>query len=457
MASGTNVGNLNATLSLSAFEFNAGLKQSEEAAKQFATTTEVSSQRASTAMMKAGRAGGGVNTGGIAQAVQSVGFGLQDFTSQLGTRGLAGAIPAAANNVQMLGAMFGPVGLAATAVGGALAGILLPRLIETGSIFGKTAEEAKAFSDKVAKSADDAFRPWREAEMEKFDALRGTEEQLDSRIERIKEKTSLLIEEQVALLTARQNSINAGNIDEANAFAGEANKKRDQIIADQKRMAELEGSRGAVAAANDQRNAAKLEEKNRKDNEEYTLKSIENVEKFRLDSLEKYGTESQKTEAKIARERREAESRFGLSSGASEAMKQFDKNADAQRQKARENGADMSQLEARLAREREAERSKLGGVTGSEDAMRQFEKDAEVERQKARVKDAESALSEMGSAAGGSAGASRSSSAGVEAINRATSGTASLQSVAKESLKVQRDQLKELERLARPVMVSLSG
>jgi hypothetical protein len=55
----------------------------------------------------------------------------------------------------------------------------------------------------------------------------------------------------------------------------------------------------------------------------------------------------------------------------------------------------------------------------------------------------------MGTAAGGSAGALRSSSAGVAAINRAVTGAASEQSLARESLKVQKEQLKKLDQIAR--------
>lgn len=79
-----------------------------------------------------GSAGGGVNYGMIAA---QLGFGLQDFTSQLQNSknladGLGRGVMAVSNNVQMLGAAFGPTGMAITAIGGALAGVILPHAIK---------------------------------------------------------------------------------------------------------------------------------------------------------------------------------------------------------------------------------------------------------------------------------------------------------------------------------------
>lgn len=68
------------------------------------------------------------------QIFQQAGFALQDFMSILsmgGPNAAARAFGGVANNVQMLGAAFGPIGMAITSVGGALAGILLPALLRT--------------------------------------------------------------------------------------------------------------------------------------------------------------------------------------------------------------------------------------------------------------------------------------------------------------------------------------
>lgn len=101
------------------------------------------------AEMAAQRAG--VNFGmafqqGGARMAQQAGFMLQDFTSVLsmgGANALPRALSGVMNNVQMLGAAFGPVGMAATALGGALAGILLPELLKADDVIGKYLESLK--------------------------------------------------------------------------------------------------------------------------------------------------------------------------------------------------------------------------------------------------------------------------------------------------------------------------
>lgn len=70
-----------------------------------------------------------------AMIAQQLGFGLQDFMSQVqnsknAVDGLGRGVMAVSNNVQMLGAAWGPMGLAVTAIGGALAGIIIPASIK---------------------------------------------------------------------------------------------------------------------------------------------------------------------------------------------------------------------------------------------------------------------------------------------------------------------------------------
>lgn len=114
----TKIADLNAMLTMDTASFTQGATVAAASANKMADSL-AKTQSATSAM-----------SNGTARAITQVGFALQDFSSQLSTRGLAGAIPAVTNNVQMLGAAFGPVGMAATALGGALAGIALPPLIE---------------------------------------------------------------------------------------------------------------------------------------------------------------------------------------------------------------------------------------------------------------------------------------------------------------------------------------
>lgn len=91
---------------------------------------------------------------GAGRNIAQIGFAVQDFTSVLeggGKNALGRALMSTMNNIQMLGAMFGPWGMALTAVGGALGSMLIPKLLE-----GETA--AKSFSSSIKdtmKSLDD--------------------------------------------------------------------------------------------------------------------------------------------------------------------------------------------------------------------------------------------------------------------------------------------------------------
>lgn len=86
-----------------------------------------------------------------ARAFTQIGFAIQDFHSQIGTRGIGGAISAVTNNVQMLGSAFGPMGMAITAVGGAVAGIAIPALIEFMTNTKKATAELNTLGDEWDK------------------------------------------------------------------------------------------------------------------------------------------------------------------------------------------------------------------------------------------------------------------------------------------------------------------
>lgn len=94
------------------------------------------------------KSGGGFGRGG-AQIAQQLGFGMQDFSSQLMNSknladGLGRGIMSVSNNVQMMGAAFGPTGMAITAIGGAVAGMVLPATIKW---LMNTEAEEKALKD----------------------------------------------------------------------------------------------------------------------------------------------------------------------------------------------------------------------------------------------------------------------------------------------------------------------
>src|SRR3990167_10809742 len=95
--------------------------------------------------------GGMVNLGG---AIGQAAFAAQDFSSILsmgGRNALGRALMSTANNVQMLGASFGPWGLAISAVAGALASVLIPKLFEGASAFAEIANSIKDATGRLDK------------------------------------------------------------------------------------------------------------------------------------------------------------------------------------------------------------------------------------------------------------------------------------------------------------------
>lgn len=89
-------------------------------------------------------------SGAMGRGVGQLGFAIQDFSSimSMGGRGaMERALMSTMNNVQMLGASFGPWGLAITAVGGALGSLLLPKLLEG-------VDETEKFTAAVKENAE---------------------------------------------------------------------------------------------------------------------------------------------------------------------------------------------------------------------------------------------------------------------------------------------------------------
>lgn len=413
----TNVGNLNATLTLSQFEFNAGLKQSETAAMEFASTVEMQSRRADHAFGSIGKTGAKGIVGNLASPLQQVGYAIQDFSSQFETRGWSGAIGAVTNNVQQMGAAFGPVGMAVSALGGALAGILLPRLIETGSLFGRTAEEAERAANRLKASADKILDPWRQSENAKFDVLKGTEDQLDQRLERMRFSYQMLIQERDFYQRSEAEAVRVGNQAEAESYrklATETDDKAKQLNAQGRSLA---GSRNQVRENEAARKQQEEDETRVKEMEEFRKKSEEEVGKFRQQSMERFGTEQQKMEARHAREREEAEKNWG--NALTEAESAAITKAQDDLNEARKRGQNIEEMyqssseperkaaneEARKGiKDAEDRLKELQGNSGAFGARELMKAQQEAERKKLEISEAEKKLSEMGPASGMSAG-----------------------------------------------------
>ena len=402
----TNVGNLNATLSLSEFEFTNGLKQSETAAMAFASTTEVAARRSEAAMSKAGG-----NIGGkLAGMTQQAGFAIQDFSSQFATRGIGPAIGAITNNVAVLGSAFGPVAGAATAMAAALGGILLPKLLESTGWFGKSKEALEEYR----KELDDFYAGFAKQSTEKASFMERPPEDLDKELKKKRELWQQYNNEVIALNQTSAQSAAAGDDESADISfkkAVETAKKRDQI---QKEGKALAAARPEVEAAQADRDRKKADAEKEKAYLKSLAEGNDALIKLKQDGLEKFGTESDKLAAKQAREMEELKSKTKDLSG--------------------------TQKDAATA-----------ALTAQQD----------TEKQKLKISEEQAKLNEMGTAAKGSAGVNRNSAEGVSAINRATTGTMSEQDIAKKSLKTQEESLKRLQEIARQksnvIMVQLSS
>ena len=229
-------------------------------------------------------------------------------------------------------------------------------LFRSGSIFGRTAEDAARAADRLKASADKILDPWRQTENAKFDVLRGTEEQLDQRLERMRQQFSLAREEMLFYQRSVAEANRVGNAAEAESFtklAEDAARNANAISAQGKALASLRPQVRENELANKQQ---KDDEKRVQEMEEFRKSSEEAVAKFRQQSMERFGTEQQRMEARHARERLEAEQKFGNAPGEEENAAIL--KAQQELQDLQQNSGAYGALSL-LKSQQEAERKKL--------------------------------------------------------------------------------------------------
>ena len=430
----TNVGSLNCSLSLSAYEFQQGLARSETAALEFADVVSTQSARADVALGRVGKSAGKTN---IAGAVSQVGYLVQDFSSQI-DRGIGPAIGAITNNVQMLGSYFGPVAGATTAIGAAVAGVILPSAIEwlmnTKQLAKEAEEAADQFNRFVALRKDVAA----------LETLGGAEKErkdLEQQIE-INEKLKKSVADRIVM---EQDTLSVLKKQNDARFIG----IRNSAIGDINFGGVLDwavGNEDHIRAVR----VGELTKSLKKERETYEKMFAEGVAAH--DKLNAIGPNSL-AGAKEEEVKKSAEFDKHFDESAKRQKDMWAAEADIKKKGLNEFGSATQNAQAKI----EAERLHLVKLGISAESAARFEAQSKVALKMAEITDQEKKISEMGAAAGMSAGVVRSSSAGVTAINRAMAGTNSEQSIAKESLKVQKDSLIELKKAARVTMVSLSG
>lgn len=201
------------------------------------------------------RADNNMNNRGFvgAMMIQQAGFAIQDFSSQMANAkttadGLGRGIMAVSNNVQMLGAAFGPTGLAYTAIGGALAGIILPQMVrwvyQADILKDKMAdakEEAREYAEELRRASEQqdqktAALPGmttKEFESMRADRMRATKADIQTTESELAAQNQIIEREKrkrdAKLRSSAWGSTIAGFATGASAAQTEAEAKRDEL------------------------------------------------------------------------------------------------------------------------------------------------------------------------------------------------------------------------------------
>jgi len=455
-----NVGNLNATLSLSAWEFNSGLKQSETAAIEFATTTEVQSRRAETAMRRiSGSSGASALPGIFTQA----GFALQDFSSQFSTRGLAGGIGAITNNIQAMGSQLGAANAATIAIGAAVTGIILPPMLEwlagTKEIEQQYGEIEKRIASTAARAKEVAQLAVGAPGEHKGDPLEQKRKELDNTIEvnaKTRGEVGKTLQAEMNALAALKKARTENALLEFNLpFSNE----KHQIVADSEAAREMEIRIGvrekAVKSLQEQMNGLNAEMQHSIELQNKLGTGANPSDKALADrqkeikALEQYDREQavnqQRRDAQADILKR-AETQFGKEAKLDLTVGGNPIGTDVATKRVVDSyRTEMLKAENKIAQER----AMLVNKGVNEETLRRFDAMSAVERKKVEIQLGEKILAGLEAPNGMSAGVDRASAEGVRAVNRAVAGTASEQSLARESVRIAKDSLAKLEEIAR--------
>jgi len=346
------------------------------------------------------RADNNMNNRGFvgAMMIQQAGFAVQDFSSQMANAkttadGLGRGIMAVSNNVQMLGAAFGPTGLAYTAIGGALAGIILPQMV-------RWVYQADILKDKMADAKEEA--------REYAEELRRASEQQDQKTAALPGMTTKEFE------AMRADRMKASKADMQQTKADLA--AQTQIIEREQRKRAEALRRSAwgstIAGQFTGPSAAQKEAEAKRDELREQLKDQQDY----FTQLEHVSGETTKKLAEndyeLQRKKKEAETK-----AAQDRLDQYDR--DMQHEKEFNEWVISEKLKA--------ENEKQAVISENLDEMRKLDQTPN----------------------GSSAANIRGTGAAVSAINRAIAGTNSEESDRKKQIKLLEDQLKSSQNIER--------
>jgi hypothetical protein len=406
-----------------------------------------------------------------ARIMQQVGFGLQDFTSQVmnsknAVDGIGRGIMAVSNNVQMLGSSFGATGLAVTAIGGALAGIVLPPLIKWATnseeleksqkrieenykaiaatikgIGGMKADLENDDPKAVVKQGEnlkrraDAAKHEQALERARLSPMRAEQIKLDTEIERLKEELRKLTHE-----------VAPGDIIKTREAQLKPLQQRKDTLDQEVKLSEENMRKNSEEEANARRELAQASPLIEKAKQELAAKAADELaaKKFE-DQGEQLG---KRFEEQVKAREEQVKAREDIHKSAQQELENV--------------GTPAEKLQSKHFRQEDELRDKLANVSDpdliSSARMALWQKE-DVEKNQLKMDDLEDKIRKKHNAGSLENGVDTSTAEGVRAINRALAGSTgkTVEEKQLDQLKLIQKSLQERARASAATVVHLSG
>lgn len=375
-----------------------------------------------------------------AMAAQQIGFGIQDFASQMANSknmvdGLGRGVMAVSNNVQMLGAAFGPTALAATAIGGALTGLILPATIKwmsNNDAIEKQMDSIAAKMDHMAKRQMELVSLRNLDGQSAQDAAEQAKKQLKDAedLTKVLQGQSAGKRNEVDALTRREAELAQKEKElEASPMRGEFGLE-DNPLLDPLRV-KLSGVRHELKAA---------------------AQELKDADKLIQDSMTKEQEARANLNAVVQQATQAKEAADRLEQGEKDdeiAKKQFEFERKQRLEQLETFGTDRQKLLSKQARELDDLDTLMAGSPAFEESMAKMKAGHAVELSKLGISETEKAMQKASGNYTPAGGVDVATREGVQAINRALSGTRTQEDVLREQLDVEKQQLALMEQSVR--------
>jgi hypothetical protein len=380
-----------------------------------------------------------------AMMAQQIGFGIQDFSSQITNSknmvdGLGRGIMAVSNNVQMLGAAFGPTGLAITAIGGAVAGIVLPAFIK----WVTNAEQLEKEAAKIEKH----FRSIAELSVFKAEVDASKPDKIIKDEERLKEQLTVAQQAQ---------KIEEDRTKEQRKQRENMKLMDEQFIKDETDRALALGETNPLIVGPHEKQIAQLNKE--LDQSDKVIREQWEKEREAATKLADIGPQVAAAQAKLKEEadqkRLDKNTKSDLAAAGKvlghrlkDEMKAEEEIQKFQQHGLEKFGTDREKLDSKHAKEEEELGDKLILHPDRDLALEALKAQQDVEVQKLLIDKEEDRLKKLGKPAEMSAGVDVASAEGIRAVNRAMTGFSSID-WEKQNLELMKKQTMFLEQIAR--------